>query len=301
MSRLFLTLVAGPGSLEDLRELYEPIRAYFTGLCAVYHGECDDPESRYLESAKGVGRIVYLPYVGRHDQSRNVALHCGAIEQGDWVMQCDTLERLVSDFVGTRVPDMMRRGRGPMGDEIPLNAFFYYSKPLLFEYHESLQYAGTPHEGLRRLDGKMHACELSVFIPDESKVRLNVRPLKRTDPYHWVGHYVRYYLATPWGANHCLLGNEHRGDPMKLYQEREALRIEVREYLRANGVPLTEAGLRKFLTAGEIPPTMRGYINRERILNDAYRYWVLNDLTVKDDHTWAGMVQIKLDPIPQAQ
>jgi len=296
--RLFLTLVAGPGSYEDLQELYEPIREHFTGLCAVYHGERDDLEAQYLELAKGAGRVIYLPYVGRHDMSRNVALHCGAIEQGDWVMQCDTLERLVPRFIQEHVvPWYGMTGMQP-------NCWLYYGKPLLFAYHESLQYQGTPHEGLRRLDGRAKMVELSQndLFKDEANVRVNVRPLKRTDPYHWVGHYVRYYLATPWGANHCLLGNEHRDDPMKLYQEREVLRIEVRDHLRGLGVPLTEAGLRKLLTSG-ISPTMADYINRERILNDAYRYWVLGDLTVKDDHTWAGMVKVgekSLDAAGQA-
>lgn len=288
MSRLFLTLVCGPGSLEDLRELWEPIQQYFDGLTCVFHGGYHDPEVAYLDAVRGEGRVILLPYVGRHDMSRNVALHSGVIQPGDWVMQCDTLERLNPDFIRDYV---VRLAQTSLPAE-QVNTYFYYGKPFLFQYHESLRYMGTPHEGLRRDDGQMHAMELNPQWPDESKVRLNVRPIKRTDPYHWVGHYVRYYLATPWGSNHCLLGNEHRGDPMKLYQEREALRIEVREYLRGLGVPLNEGGLRKVLTSNPMPDKLREYVNKERILNDAYRYWVLNDLTVRDDHTWAGMVTI---------
>lgn len=291
--KIYLSLMAGPGSFQDIDELWTPIKDYFDGIVAVYFGSRDDIEAKYLETAKGAGYITYLPYTGRHDLARTCALHCGVIQPGDWVMQVDVLERLVPEFIERHViPWYGMCGLNP-------NMWLYYSKPLLFAYHESLQYQGTPHEGLRRLDGGAKVSELSQndFFKDESTVRVNVRPLKRTDPYHWLGHYVRYYLGTPWGGNHCLLGNEHRGDPIKLYHEREALRIEVRDYLRANGVPLNEHGLRKLLTAGQIPPTMVDYINRERILNDAYRYWVLNDLTVKDDHTWAGMVKVETKPL----
>lgn len=290
--KLFFTMMCGPGSLQDLQELWEPIKDHFAGISAVYFGDRDDLEARYLEIVKGEGRIVYLPYVGRHDLARNVALHSGVIQNGDWVMQCDGLERLVPEFIQTRVPDMMSRGSGPTGDETPINTFFYYAKPILFQYHESLQYSGTPHEGLRRLDGRMSACELSHFLPDESKVRVNVRPIKRTDPYHWVDHYAKYYISTPWGSNHCLLGNEKRGDPMKIYQEREALRIEFREYLRGSGVPLTVEGLKKILTPENIPDKMKEYVNREGILNDFYRYHILKDFSVKDDHSWQSMITL---------
>lgn len=293
--RLFLTLVAGSDSYADLVELFDTIKEHFDGLCAVYHGERDDLEAKYLEIVKGEGRIIYMPYVGRHDLSRICAVHCGAIKEGDVVCQFDTLERLSPEFANEML--------GLLDHSI--NTLFYYGKVLLYEYHESVTFQGTPHEAFRRMDGGMKAVELSRYQPDESKVRLNVRPLKRTDPYHWLSHYIRYYLATPWGANHCLLGNEHRGDPIKLYHEREVLRIEVRDYLRAQGVPLTVDGLREHFKKPLIEPMIR-FINQERILNDAYRYWVLNDLTVKDDHTWAGMVQIlavlpnPLDVKPQA-
>lgn len=275
--------MAGPGSFQDLDELWTPIQDHFDGICAVYFGSRDDIEAKYLETTKGAGYITYLPYTGRHDLARVCAIHCGAIQHGDVVCQFDTLERLNPEFANEMLGLLDSR----------INTLFYYGKVLLYEYHESVTFQGTPHEAFRRLDGGTKAVELSQYQPDESKVRLNVRPIKRTDPYHWVGHYVRYYLATPWGSNHCLLGNEHRGDPMKLYQEREALRIEVRDYLRAQGVPLTVDGLRVYLTTKPITEAMKSYIEKECILNDAYRYWVLGDLTIKDDHSWSSMVKVK--------
>jgi len=283
--KLWFTMMCGPGSLQDIQELWEPIKDHFTGISAVYFGDQDDLEARYLEIVKGEGRIIYLPYVGRHDLARNVALHSGAIQNGDWVMQCDTLERINPDFVKEHVlPWFGLTGIQP-------NLYYFHGKPFLYQYHESLVFQGTPHEGLQRRDDAK-PMELNQMFPDEEKVRLNVRPIKRTDPYHWVDHYARYYISTPWGSNHCLLGNEKRGDPIKIYQEREALRIECREYLRGIGVDLTVEGLKKILTPENIPNRMKEYVNREGILNDFYRYHILKDQSVVDDHSWSGMVKI---------
>jgi len=283
--------MSGTNSLEDLKELLGPIHHLFSGIVWVLHDARDSEEAQYLESIKGEGKVIHYYYSGRHDASRNQYLWCGPIQQGEWIFSCDTLERVQPSFVQMAkrmLPDMENQN---------IAIALYYGKPLIYRHHESLEFSGTPHEGLRMRNGQGQTIELSRVWPDESQVRLNVRPLKRKDPYGWVGHYVRYYLAIPWGGNHCLLGNEHRGDPIALYREREQMRIEVRDYLRGLGVPLNEGGLRK-LFSEPLSAKMIHYVNRERILNDAYRYWVLNDLSVKDDHTWKGMIHLDIPSQP---
>lgn len=291
MSKLWLVFLAGSNSLDDIREMVEPIRSLFAGLVVTYHGQPDDPEAQYLESVKGGGRIIYLPYSGRHDHSRNTYLWCGPIQQGDWCVQTDVLEHPNRQFIEKHVPYLTTQSNG---------IYYYFGKPFLFQYHESIRYEGTPHERLLRLDGQGRAGELNQMWLNEADVRLNVRPLKRKDPLGWCIHYLRYWLATPWGANHCLLGNEHRGDPMKLYQEREAIRIPFRDYLRSKGVPLTVEGFKTFVLSNPRDPVLVDAANKERILNDVYRLWVMGDESIKDDHTWAGMVQISLDTPAQS-
>ncbi len=280
--RLFLHFMCGPGSLEDVRDMLEPVREFFDGLLVAYHGDFCDEISQYLEARKGVGRIVHLPYVGRHSQSRNVAIHSGPAENGDWVFVTDVLEHpspLFCSALKATIPSWERSGA---------NGIYYFGKPLCVEYHESLQYEGTPHEGLSRQAGGMRAFDLSGVMPDEAKVRLNVRPLRRKDPLGWVSHYARYYVEQPWGSNHCLLGNENRpkeGSPVDIYRRREQLRLEFRDQLRVTGYALTVNGMKAFLHEESLD-SYRRWVNGEKIVQDCYRLWVLNDETVRDEHTW---------------
>lgn len=276
--KLWFTFMAGPNSLEDLHELWDPIKEHFTGLCAVYHGGRDDLEAQYLEANKGEGIIIYLPYVGRHDQSRNVALHCGKIEDGDWVMQCDTLERIPKSFIETWVLKGLMQTKS--------NMILYYGKPLLFQYHESLQYVGTPHEGLRRQDGQALPIPLEQALPNESVVRLNVRPQKR-EPFHWVSHYARYMMM-PWGSNHGLLGLSDRGDPAKLFSEREQRRLAFLTEMKRRGYPRTLDGLKRMLSQ-PLDGTLKDFLNNEKVWQDYYRYHVQGDKTVIDEHKWTSM------------
>jgi hypothetical protein len=291
MSKLWLVFIAGPDSYDDIREMVEPIRDLFAGLVVTYHGKPDDIEAKYLEVVKGEGRIIYLPYSGRHNHSRNSYLWCGPIQQGDWCIQTDHLEHPNRQFIEKHVPYLTTQSNG---------IFYYYGKPFLFQLHESMQYVGSPHENLQRLDGQGRVAELSQMWPDESMVRMNVRPFKRKDPFGWCTHYAKYYIATPWGSNHCLLGNEHRGDPVQLYQEREALRVRFRDYLRDMDVPLTLDGLLWFMKTNPNDSVLVETANKERIINDLYRLLVLKDESIKDDHTWAGMVTIPLDTPTQS-
>lgn len=287
--KIFLTLMCGPGSLTDLKELWGPITPYIDGIGAVYFGSTSDPEFRYLESVKGGGKIICLPYVGRHDLARTVCVHNGAIEEGDWVMQFDTLERVPASFATTLrsfIPLLKQRG---------VNAAYYYGKIFLYEYHESIVFQGTPHEGFRRLDNNLKAVELNVSFNDESKVRLNVRPIKRPDRFHFVDHYLKYYVGQPWGSNHVLLGLEKNGDPQKLFPMRETRRLVFREYCRTKlGLALTADAIKAYMLEHQkdMPEDFKKFLREEKILNDAWRYHVLGCRDFTDDHDHKNMVEI---------
>ncbi len=286
MNKIFLTLVCGEGSYIDLTELYEPIAPYLNGVCAVCHASPDSMEGKYLEVIKGDGHIVYLPYVGRHDLSRTVAIHCGAIEDGDIVCQFDTLERLSPSFAAT-IPELM-------GNMDQVDAFYYYGKILLYRYHESVTFQGTPHEAWR-LQGKQHpvCLELSKAYPNEADVRLNVRPQKRPTT-HFILHYLSYYVGTPWGANHMILGLDKNGDPSKLFPEREARRLAFRDLLRHRGIPLKAEAVKQYMLdhKGDVDEEFKQFICKEKILNDVWRYYVLGRTDFIDDHDHENVIEI---------
>lgn len=281
--RLYLAGMSGPGSLEDLKELIEPIRPHFDGVIWVLHDARSSHEHSYLVDVGAT--VIDLPYGRRHDFSRNHYLYCGPLEEGDWVVTADVLERINPTFAANLRPRLI-----PALEGAGINAAFLYGKHFMFQHHESLRYQGSPHEGLVRDDGQMRAIELSTTFSEEQS-RYSVRNAKR-DPLHWLHHYARYYLEFPWGSNHCLLGNENRGDPMTIYRKRETTRLQCRAYLRSKGVPRTEVGFKDYILAHPDDLTIKGFCNAEKILNDLWRHYVLKDLTINDNHTWVDMVKL---------
>ena len=280
--KLWFCGMSGPDSLENLQELLGPIHGLFDGIVWVLHDAVGSEEEKYLESIKGEGKIIHYYYNFRHNESRNQYLWCGPIKQGDWVCSCDDLERVPASFAGQIKPliqDLKDKG---------YNAAFYFEKPFIFEYHESMRFDGNPHEGLRRNDHGMRAIELSKSLPDEKLVRENVRAQKRQDSFGWCYHYAKYYISCPWGSNHVLLGNEARGNSMDLYHERETLRVDFRNYLLSLSVPLTLDGLKEFFKK-PLDKTTKKALNGEKILQDLYRLEVEGDETIVDDHTWPDM------------
>lgn len=291
MSRLFLTLVCGPGSYEDLVELYEPIKEHFTGLCCVCHAAPDSMESKYLELSKGAGRITYLPYTGRHDLSRICAVHCGVIENDDLVCQFDCLERLSPLFAAS-----IRELVGNLGQ---VDAFYYYGKILLYRYHESITFIGSPHEGWTRRDKNPVSIELNKAYPDESQIRLNVRPVKRPVD-HFIRHYASYALL-PWGSNHYRLGLDGKLNAGELFDQREAARVGFIDLLRELSIKRNVDAVIEYMKHGKMDPRFATHLERDKIWNDVYRRYVLGRLDFADDHDWSNVVKISPIPLGEAK
>lgn len=285
MSKIYFCAMAGPNSVDNLIELIDPIHRYFDGIVVVLHDARDSDEDYYLESIKDEGAVIHLPFARRHDFSRNAYLWCGPIQEDDWIVQCDVLERIPPAFAANLrsfIADLESQS---------INAVFYYNKPFIYQQHESLEFTGSPHEGLRRHDGKMKAIELSKYYPNEPDIRYSVRATKRDTPFSWVGHYFKYYLY-PYGSNHCLLGNCDRGDEMAIFKVRETMRNSFRDELKRRGVPRTAEAVKDHWVKVPLDATMRRFVNEEKVLNDAYRYFILNDLTVRDEHKWDSLKTI---------
>ncbi len=269
---------------ENLKELISPIAEFFHGIIVVVHdASLDDLGIKYLESVKGEGEIIQRKFVYRHDVSMNEALFCGKIQNGDLVCYCDSLERIAPRFasvIGTEVDDFMK--------QVGADVLFFFGKPLVFRYNEYMKYVGSPHWGL---SGASKGFELNQIYKNEKDVRLNVRPIKRTDPFNWVSHYLRYYVAYPAGSNVVLLGLDTYGDPQTLFPPRETNRLVFREELRKRGVGLTVDDVVVHWKAG-LDNAMKDYINSDIVLNNAYRYFVRGDKTVVHSHDPKYIVKI---------
>ena len=277
--RLFLTCMSGPGQIENMTEMIEPILDHINGIIWVLN-DCpkDDPGARYLDTVKGAGRIIHRSFTPRYWHLMNETLFTGLTEEGDLLVWTDPLERPAAEFL-----KRVKTEIAPFMDETETTCIYYYGKPFLFRYFETLQYQQSPHWTLTGYPGR--AIEWSQIEPNERKVRLNVRPEKRKDRFHWVGHYSRYYIEFPAGSNTVALGLDHfpPGDRNAQFAERETRRLEFRRLMKKRGFPLNNDGL-KALLSQPLGTEIRGFLSAEKILSDFYHYTILGDDTVADSH-----------------
>ena len=277
--RLFLTCMSGPNQVENMTEMIEPILDHIDGIIWVLN-DCpkDDPGARYLETVKGAGRIIHRSFTPRYWHLMNETLFTELTEEGDLLIWTDPLERPAAEFLKKAKSEI-----APFMDETQTSCIYYYGKPFLFRYCETLQYQQSPHWTLTGYPGR--AIEWSQIEPNERKVRLNVRPEKRKDKFHWVGHYSRYYISFPAGSNTVALGLDHfpPGDRNEQFAIREQRRLEFRRMMNGRGLPLDNEGLKQLLSQ-PLDAEVRGFLAAEKILSDYYHHVILGDDTVVDSH-----------------
>lgn len=277
MSRLFLSTITSSGNEDNLRAMIEPVAPLFDGVIATFHYPTD-AGATYLESRAGAGRIVYAHFSQRHGYSMQHILWQGPMRDGDKFVFLDSMERVSRTFCETRLRDLLS-----LMDETNTAMVANYGKGFLFRFNEQLRFEGSPHWYVQNLDGQAINMEL-----DKSEF-WNVRGEAR-DKWQWVEHYLKYYLY-PAGSNHCLLGLEKNGDPAKLFPPREARRLAFRRYLNAQDLPCTVDGVKVWIT-GVMDEEGKEFVRQEKILNDAYRFWVLGDRTLVDNHDHKDLVPI---------
>ena len=286
MSHLWLTSMSSDPSPENPTEMIEPILDHLYGIIWVLNDvAADAPAARYLETVKGAGQIIHRGWpAGRHFHAMNDTLFTGKIEEGDYVIFCDPLERPMLPFV-SRVKTEI----GPMMQESDVDVIFGWGKPFLLRYRETMEYRNSPHWSLAGWNGR--GIEWSSIEPDEKKVRWNVRPLKRQDKWHWVKHYARYFLCYPAGSNSALLGLEKQGDPARLFPIREAKRLAFRAEMRRRGYPLTLEGLNEMLKK-PLDNWLKRAINEEKTWSDYYNHVILGRTDLKDTHDPKDIIPI---------
>jgi hypothetical protein len=285
--RLFLTSMSSDASAENPVEMIEPILPHLDGIIWVLNDvPTDAPSARYLETVKGAGRIIHRSWPTRHWHAMNDTLFTGLIQEGDFCIWTDDKERPAVEFLSKVKTEII-----PMMDEAELDVVFYYGKAYLFRYRETLEYRQTPHWTLTGWNGR--GIEWSNIEPNERLVRLNVRPEKRKDPFHFVLHYAYYYVTQAAGSNTCALGLEQHpgGATQEVFARREGMRLAFRKEMKRRGVPLTVEGLKTLLT-GPLDDTLKAYLGGEKILSDAYHLFHGRTDGIKDNHNPADALPI---------
>lgn len=279
MNRLFLCGITHGGQIENLKGLIEPILEYFDGLVWTFHGPEDDGAD-YLEAKKGKGEIIYAKFCKRHGYSMTHYLWQGPMENDDFFVQIDTLERLSPDFC-KNLKKMVK-----MMEDRNIGLIANYGKGLLFRYNEQLEFRGSPHWYATNVVGQ------SVNIELKKEEFWNVRNEQR-DEFQWVGHYAKYFLY-PAGSNHALLGlDHHKGKPEEIFPVREAKRLQFLEAMRKDGYEKTLEGLRLYMSR-PMDEKLKNLINSDKVWSDFYHYEILGDKTVIHSHKPEEMKIVKL-------
>lgn len=280
-SKPYLCGITSSGNKQLLEEMVEPIKHLVRGLVFTFHYPKDDGAD-YLEANKGDGEIIYAKWCQRHGYSQNHFLYQGPMQDGDYFILLDSAERISAEFLTNKYPQIQSQMQ-----ERNIAMVANYGKGFIFRYNEQLEFRNSPHWNSINLDGS--TANLELPLTDFWNVRAQYR-----DKFQWVGHYVKYMLY-PAGSNHALLGLEKNGNPQELFPKREKLRLEFRKYLKNElGVELTVGAFKRYLREndGRYPEKFKFYLNKEKVWNDAYRYWVLKDESLLDNHDFKDMVVV---------
>jgi hypothetical protein len=197
------------------------------------------------------------------------------LKEGDWYIICDLLEHPKKDFL-SKINQIIY-------EKPSVNNYYYYGKPFLIKFNENLFCKGNPHDGLHGTCGE--SIEYSSIEPDESKVRQNMRPLKRKDPLHFVNHYAKYYFFP--ASNQCLLGLNHR--PNDSFERRMSLRNHLKQYMSDKGLDFSLESFLEMAKKEGVYHELRKYINNEKILQDVVRLNIMGEKDITDEHSWATM------------
>lgn len=272
--KFWLTGITSAGNYQHLKDLIEPIKEEFDGLCWLFHEDydVDDKGHEYVLHTcikKQGGCILYSKWLMRTDYSRNKILFEGPMEYGDWFLVIDTLERIS--------PDLIKLFKNIIKDDPQIGAIYINGKRAFIKHTESLQFVGNPHEGLQGIEGKQINL-LTRELPEHARDWWqNLRP-KYRDKFHWVDAYLNYYFFP--NTNHLLLGYENN---IQYVRERYDNRKKFLTKLKKLGIKRQVEDLKRYVEENGMEE-IRIDLNKEKILNDWYRFHFLNDRSIVDKH-----------------
>lgn len=253
-------------SIVDIDELTKDIYQYFDGLVWIDH-QSTDGTKELLESRKGNGEIISLPWMRNHGWSMQAILNSNKILPGDFIVICDTLERMSVDFcknIKNFIVELEKRN---------INTLVSYQKIFMFKYSPDILFTPiSPHCSPQNL--KQNGVEMSQIqeFQDPKTYRYNIRGDKR--PRHsFIDHFVKYIYEYKI-SNHLLVGKEN---DLEKYNLHEQVRQNFMLYCVNNlKIGQTMESLKKFVLENELDYQMKFFFNFEPYLNHFYCFHKLN-------------------------
>ena len=282
MDKPWIIGLAG-GDYDDWIEIFGMLEEYVKGFVIATHSHVPvHVEDKITQNIKSPEKIHWIPikWCGRLDFSRNHCLYWGPIKNGDWVICLDDLERLKPKFF-ENYENLIKTMANHRFDGAVLRG-----KRFLFRQNPFVEFVGNPHEGLRGLYNQLELTQVQEYS-NYDDFFANLRPERRPKD-HFIGHFLKYYFYP--NSNHCLLGCEHN---VTLYKEREMRRREFMSVCEASGINDDKELLAWWKEKGI--DGMEDYINKEIILNDAYRHFILGEEVVNkydDKDIYSNVPQI---------
>lgn len=273
MSKIYLALSTDEKELNNIQELTS-VYNDFDGLAVTFHGNTDSDAYKVILERKKDGFVVTLPYYGHHAHDLNNILFHPVVKIGDWILLRDSAERVNPDFSFNIRPFIK------MLEEAGINTVYQYSKLLLFKRFPHQCFLHTPHWGFQGAQNKMISIEKQSWFTEDKEYCYSMRNETR-GKYHFIDSFMRYYLIND--SNHNLLGLENFGDPAKLFPILENRRMDFLLYLIKVGVNNDVESVKEFFKTQGLTPELKVFLNTNLILNQFYRYHILNDLSVSPD------------------
>lgn len=268
---------------QDLKELLEPIFPYYNSLNWVVHTPLiENGAHKYLESIKKEGKIIYTDWCFRLNFSRNHYLCQGTMKNGDWFISLDPMEVLKPEFF-EKWPQLKQ-----LLESNQIDGVLLYGKRFLYRYNDYLEHKGNPHE---YLVGNSKTVELTnIEEYKNTEWFWGSRRAEKRDKHDYVWHFVNYMTNYP-DSNHMLLGLDRYSNKEEIFQVRENIRRQFRYFCqRLDLLPLT---IDKFkLLCNDHFEEMKFFINSERIINDAYLYYILGKTDLPDAHDLEKITKI---------
>lgn len=264
MSKIFLLGIT-QDNYQNIDEMTKDIYQYFDGLIFVDHQSIDGTKD-LLESRKGDGEIISLPFRNDHSWSMNACLLSDKLLDGDFFILRDSAERLDIDFcknIKQFISQLEKQN---------INSVYQYSKLLIAKYYSDGVFFSSPHWGYSARQPGIEIDKQPGF-EDPKTYAYSVR--NETRPRHnFIDHFIRYYY-TYKKSNHLLLGRENN---ILDFQAHEQVRQKFRNYcIRDLNIPPNVDGLKKYIIENKnLSYEFKWFVNFERILNDFYCYHALN-------------------------
>ncbi len=252
---------------ENIKSLTDPIWNFVDGLIFVDHGSTDGTRE-LLEERKGCGKIIDEEWVNSHDYSMNHLLLKGGLENGDWCIFRDSMERFNEEWA-SKIQDFVDQLRIRW-----IRTVYNYGKIFMFQYNDSMFFTGSPHFGLQ--GAQAHSVDLKDLYNEDKKEHTwrirdgeeGGRPIDNK-----IDHEAKY--AWVYGrSNHLLLGYENK---LEQYERAEIIRQHMRDNARTAGFEMTVEGLKDFLSflLDKEKDSFKSFINSHRVWRNFYRFHFL--------------------------